>query len=40
MEVPRLTTAVFTGENKKTIAELIEEDRRKRNATSRRTAKT
>ena len=38
MEVPRLTPAIFTGENKKTIAELIEEDRRKKNA-SRRTAK-
>jgi hypothetical protein len=38
MEVPRLTPAIFTGENKKTIAELIEEDRRKkRNASSRQT---
>jgi hypothetical protein len=39
MEVPKLTPAVFTGENKKSVAELIEEDRRKRNAGSR-TAKT
>jgi hypothetical protein len=37
MEVPRLTPAIFTGENKKTIAELIEEDRRKRYASSRQT---
>jgi len=40
MEVPKLTTAVFTGENKKTMAELIEEDRRKRSNASHRTAKT
>jgi len=39
MEVPKLTPAVFTGENKKSVAELIEEDRRKRRNASRRTAK-
>jgi len=40
MEVPRLTPAIFTGENKKTIAEIIEEDRRRKRNASRRTAKT
>ena len=30
MEAPKLTPAVFTGENKKSVAELIEEDRRRR----------
>jgi len=40
MDVPKLTPAVFTGENKKSLAELIEEDRRRKRNASRRTAKT